>query len=237
MPSGAFSYALLLALAIALIFAAFTDLKRREIDNTLNLAIAMAAPLWWWSMGFGWIDVAWQVGLAVLTFVVACALFAMRQMGGGDVKLLTALALWFVPSGFGQVIVLMAMIGGGASVAMAAFNMERVPGERMRDAIGWIVALGWVWAAGSVVYALATHRPVISPERLGAIHDALPQPGLMALIVLALIVLAVAMLFLFGFRHIMRRQKSRLPIPYGVAISAAALWVMGEGILTGTMVG
>ncbi|PZQ56171.1 MAG: potassium:proton antiporter [Novosphingobium pentaromativorans] len=232
MPSGAFSYALLLALAIALIVAAFTDLKRREIDNTLNLAIAMAAPLWWWSMGFGWIDVAWQVGLAVLTFVVACALFAMRQMGGGDVKLLTALALWFVPSGFGQVIVLMAMIGGGASVAMAAFNMERVPGERMRDAIGWIVALGWVWAAGSVVYALATHRPVISPERLGAIHDALPQPWL-----LAPIVLAGTLLFLFGFRHIMRRQKSRLPIPYGVAISAAALWVMSEGVLTGTMVG
>jgi len=232
MPSGAFSYALLLALAIALIVAAFTDLKRREIDNTLNLAIAMAAPLWWWSMGFGWIDVAWQVGLAVLTFVVACALFAMRQMGGGDVKLLTALALWFVPSGFGQVIVLMAMIGGGASVAMAAFNMERVPGERIRDAIGWIVALGWVWAAGSVVYALATHRPVISPERLGAIHDALPQPWL-----LAPIVLAGTLLFLFGFRHIMRRQKSRLPIPYGVAISAAALWVMSEGVLTGTMVG
>ncbi len=232
MPSGAFSYALLLALAIALIVAAFTDLKRREIDNTLNLAIAMAAPLWWWSMGFGWIDVAWQVGLAVLTFVVASALFAMRQMGGGDVKLLTALALWFVPSGFGQVIVLMAMIGGGASVAMAAFNMERVPGERMRDAIGWIVALGWVWAAGSVVYALATHRPVISPERLGAIHDALPQPWL-----LAPIVLAGTLLFLFGFRHIMRRQKSRLPIPYGVAISAAALWVMSEGVLTGTMVG
>ncbi|GFE74433.1 prepilin peptidase [Novosphingobium sp. TCA1] len=232
MPSGAFSYALLLALAIALIVAAFTDLKRREIDNTLNLAIAMAAPLWWWSMGFGWIDVAWQVGLAVLTFVVACALFAMRQMGGGDVKLLTALALWFVPSGFGQVIVLMAMIGGGASVAMAAFNMERVPGERMRDAIGWIVALGWVWAAGSVVYALATHRPVISPERLGAIHDALPQPW-----ALGLIILAGTLLFLFGFRHIMRRQKSRLPIPYGVAISAAALWVMGEGVLTGAMVG
>ncbi len=232
MPSGAFSYALLLALAIALIVAAFTDLKRREIDNTLNLAIAMAAPLWWWSMGFGWIDVAWQVGLAVLTFVVACALFAMRQMGGGDVKLLTALALWFVPSGFGQVIVLMAMIGGGASVAMAAFNMERVPGEKIRDAIGWIVALGWVWAAGSVVYALATHRPVISPERLGAIHDALPQPW-----ALGLITLAGTLLFLFGFRHIMRRQKSRLPIPYGVAISAAALWVMGEGILTGTMVG
>ena len=231
MPSGAFSYALLLALAIALLVAAFTDLKRREIDNTLNLGIALAAPLWWWSLGFGWSDVAWQLGLALLTFGIACVLFSLRQMGGGDVKLLSALALWFAPGSFGQVIVLMAMIGGGASIAMAAFNMERVPGEKLRDAVAWIVALGWVWAAASIVHALATHRPVISPRRLVTIHDALPQAWM-----LALPALAIAALFLFGFRHIMRRQKSRLPIPYGVAISAAALWVMGEQVFLNTLV-
>ncbi|TCU61131.1 prepilin peptidase CpaA [Novosphingobium sp. PhB57] len=231
MPGGAFSYALLLALAIALLVAAFTDLKRREIDNTLNLAIALAAPFWWWSIGLGWADMAWQLGLALITFVVACLLFALRQMGGGDVKLLTALALWFAPAGFGQVIVLMAMIGGGASIAMAAFNMERRPGEAVRDALGWIVALGWVFAAGAVVLALAMHRPVVSPDQLGAVHAAIPQAWL-----LALIALAVVALFLFGFRHIMRRQKSRLPIPYGVAISAAALWVMGEQVLSSTLV-
>lgn len=232
MPSGAFSYALLLALAIALLVAAFTDLKRREIDNTLNLAIVLAAPLWWWSLGFGWTDVAWQLGLALLTFGIACVLFALRQMGGGDVKLLAALALWFAPGSFGQVIVLMAMIGGGASIAMAAFNMERVPGEKLRDAVAWIVALGWVWAAASVVYALATHRPVISSGRLIAIHDALPQTWMLAFVALAIVVL-----FLFGFRHIMRRQKSRLPIPYGVAIAAAALWVMGDQVFSNTIVG
>ncbi|WP_334182640.1 A24 family peptidase [Novosphingobium sp.] len=232
MPSGAFSYALLLALAIALLVAAFTDLKRREIDNTLNLGIALAAPLWWLSLGFGWSDVAWQLGLALLTFVIACVLFALRQMGGGDVKLLAALALWFAPGSFGQVIVLMAMIGGGASIAMAAFNMERVSGEKLRDALGWVVALGWVWAAASVVYALATHQPVISSARLDVVHRALPQAWM-----LALATLAVVIVFLLGFRHIMRRQKSRLPIPYGVAISAAALWVMGEQALSSPIVG
>lgn len=226
MPGGAFSYALLLALAIALLVAAFTDLKRREIDNALNLAIALAAPLWWWSMGFGWSAVAWQVGLCVITFAVACVLFALRQMGGGDVKLLTALALWFAPAHFGQVIVLMAMIGGGASIAMAAFNMERVRGETVRDAIGWIVAIGWVLLAGSIVLALAMHRPLISPQRLEAVHHAIPQAWM-----LVAAALAVVALFLFGFRHIMRRQKSRLPIPYGVAISAAALWVIAEHTL------
>ncbi|KPH59569.1 MULTISPECIES: A24 family peptidase [Novosphingobium] len=232
MPGTAFSYALLLALAIALLRAAFTDIRRREIGNGLNLAIALAAPLWWWAAGFGWADIAWQIGLAAVTFALACVLFALRQMGGGDVKLLAALALWFVPASFGQLIVLMAMIGGGASIAMAAFNMERVPGEKLRDALGWLAALGWVWAAGAIVYALAVHRPVVSPERLSAIHAAVPQGWM-----LALAALAVAALFLSGFRHIMRRQKSRLPIPYGVAISAAALWVMGEQALSTSLVG
>ena len=43
-----FYYGLLGLLAIALLFAAVTDLQRREIDNWLNLAIALAAPAFWW---------------------------------------------------------------------------------------------------------------------------------------------------------------------------------------------
>ena len=43
-------------------------------------------------------------------------LFAIGQMGGGDVKLLTALALWFTPASFLQLVVLMAVLGGGATL-------------------------------------------------------------------------------------------------------------------------
>lgn len=226
MSGGIFSYALLAALATALLVAAFTDLRRREIDNTLNLAIALAAPLWWLAMDFGWTEVGFQLALAAGTFALACLFFALRQMGGGDVKLLTALALWFTPASFLQVILLMAMIGGGASIAMAALNMRRVPGELPRDILAGAAALIWVWATCAMLFALATGRPLIGPGALAAMRAALPQPWAMALAALALAVIVVA-----GLAQIRRRQKSRLPVPYGIAIAAASLWVLGERTL------
>ena len=52
-------YGLVGALAIALLYAAFTDIRRRKIDNWLNLAIALAAPLFWWASGLSlWPGVA-----------------------------------------------------------------------------------------------------------------------------------------------------------------------------------
>ena len=88
------SYGLLIALAIALLFAAFTDIRRRQIDNWLNLAIALGAPVFWWSQGLAlWPDIAIQLGVAAGAFAIFAALFAFKVMGGGDVKLLTALAL------------------------------------------------------------------------------------------------------------------------------------------------
>src|SRR3546814_10793099 len=32
----------------------------RSIDNWLNAAIVLAAPLWWLAMGFGWLDAGFQ---------------------------------------------------------------------------------------------------------------------------------------------------------------------------------
>ncbi|HKR92549.1 A24 family peptidase [Novosphingobium sp.] len=231
MSGDLFSYALAAALATALLVAAFTDLRRREIDNGLNAAIALAAPLWWLAMGFGWSDIGFQVTLAAATFAITCVLFAVRQMGGGDVKLLTALALWFPPVSFAQVIVLTAVIGGGASVAMATFNMKRVPGETLRDALAVSVALAWVGGAGSVLLSLVTHRPFVgrAAETIAAV---LPRGWMIGII--AILVVAI---FTLGLAHIMRRQKSRLPIPYGIAIAAAGLWVLGEQTLLAARLG
>ena len=44
-------YGLLITLAIALVVAAFTDIRRRQIDNWLTGAIALGAPLLWWASG------------------------------------------------------------------------------------------------------------------------------------------------------------------------------------------
>ncbi|MFD2780847.1 prepilin peptidase [Novosphingobium pokkalii] len=76
-------YGLAGVLAIALLVAAFTDLRRRQIDNWLNAGIAALAPVYWWACGLHlWPDVVLQLGVAVAAFVVLAGLFALRMMGG-----------------------------------------------------------------------------------------------------------------------------------------------------------
>ena len=96
----------------ALLVAAFTDLRSRKIGNWLNAAIALGAPLFWWASGLGLTEIALQIGIAAATLAVLAVLFALRAMGGGDVKLLTALALWIEPMLFLKLIIAMSLIGG-----------------------------------------------------------------------------------------------------------------------------
>ena len=146
MPDFEFRYILLGILAIALLFAAFTDLRRRQIDNWLNGAIAAAAPLYWWVSGLSlWPGVAWQVGMAVVTLVVLAGLFALRAMGGGDVKLLTALALWIEPMAFPRLLVAMALIGGVLTLVMGAWHVARRRREKLAIPYGVAISSAALW--------------------------------------------------------------------------------------------
>lgn len=146
MPNVDFQYVLLGALAIALLVAAFTDIRRRQIDNWLNLAIAATAPLFWWASDLAlWPDIAWQLGLALLTFAICAGLFAIRAMGGGDVKLLTALALWLTPAVFLKLVIIMALLGGALTLVMAVWHSVRGNRERLAVPYGVAISSAGLW--------------------------------------------------------------------------------------------
>ena len=137
-----FKYGLLAALAIALLVAAFTDLRSRHIGNWLNAGIALGAPLFWWASGLTlWPEIAMQLGVTLLTFLVLAGLFAIRAMGGGDVKLLTALALWIRPEAFLYLLVIMALIGGLLTVVFGAWHVIRRQREKLAIPYGVAIAL------------------------------------------------------------------------------------------------
>lgn len=139
-------YGLLIALAIALVFAASTDIKRRQIDNWLNASIALAAPVFWWTSGLSlWPDVALQFAVAIGAFALLSILFALRMMGGGDVKLLTALALWIEPSAFLQLLIIMAIAGGVLTIVMGAYHFLQNQKERLAIPYGVAIAFGGLW--------------------------------------------------------------------------------------------
>ena len=141
-----FKYGLLIALAIALLFAGFTDLRSRRIDNWLNAGIALAAPLFWWASGLAiWPDVAIQLGVAAGTFAVLTALFAMGAMGGGDVKLLGALALWIAPWPFLRLVIIMSLVGGVLTILFAAWHIMRRQRDKLAIPYGVAIATAGLW--------------------------------------------------------------------------------------------
>ena len=139
-------YGLLIALAIALLFAAASDIRSRTIHNWLNAGIALAAPAFWWASGLSlWPDVAMQLGIAVLAFALFAGLFALRMMGGGDVKLLTALALWIEPGTFLQLLIIMALAGGALTIVMGGYHFLRREKERLAIPYGVAIAFAGIW--------------------------------------------------------------------------------------------
>ncbi len=83
-------------LAILLCVAIFTDLRSRIIDNWLTGIVALLALLMWIAVGMAlWPDMAMQAGIGLAVFGFFTIIFILNQMGGGDVKLIAALALWF----------------------------------------------------------------------------------------------------------------------------------------------
>ena len=143
-------YGLLAALAIALLVAAFTDLRSRRIANWLNAAIALGAPVFWIASGMSlWPEVAMQIGTALATFAVLSVPFALRAMGGGDVKLLTALALWIAPLPFLKMLVMMALLGGVLTIAFGAWHIMRRQKEKLAIPYGVAIALAGLWVIGA----------------------------------------------------------------------------------------
>ena len=139
------------SLVVLLGRAAWRDLALRIISNRLNLAIAALAPLSWWSAGIPvWPDIALQIGLAAIVFALFAVAFALGMMGGGDVKLIAALALWRVPLNgaeplYGPVLdmlMIMAVAGGVLTVIMLILHRRRKALGQPEIPYGVAIAIG-----------------------------------------------------------------------------------------------
>ena len=125
MPLSLASF-LLLALVVLLLSAGIEDVRTREIANWKNALIALLAPGWWVASGLSlWPGVAIQLAVAVAVFGLFVGAFWLGQMGGGDVKLIGALALWLPPQPLLWMLVLMSLLGGALTLLMVADKLLR----------------------------------------------------------------------------------------------------------------
>jgi len=146
MMNGGFTFGLLGLLAAILLWIAVMDIRTYTISDRLNVAIALLAPVYWWSAGVPlWPNAAMQVGVAILVFLFFAGAFYLNVMGGGDVKLASALALWFTPYDTLRLIVVMSIVGGLLTLVVLGIHRARRKPDRPEVPYGVAIAAGALW--------------------------------------------------------------------------------------------
>ncbi len=147
--SGVIANLVVAVLAAMLIVAAVGDLRTRIIPNWLNAAVALLAIPFWWLSGLAfWPEVAAQIAVAAILFALFAAAFHFGMIGGGDVKLVAALALWLPLGAVVKLLVIMSIAGGVLSLAMLA--RQRLGKEKAPPEVPYGVAISFagIWLIG-----------------------------------------------------------------------------------------
>ncbi len=146
---GALSWFFIALLAAAMIVAAVGDWRSRIIPNWLNGTIALLAIPFWWSIGLNlWPGVALQIALGAAVFALFAIAFRFGAMGGGDVKMAAALALWLPFDGVVKLLAVMSIAGGVLTVAMVAAHRMAKSAGQPEIPYGIAIAFGGFWVLG-----------------------------------------------------------------------------------------
>ena len=99
------------ATIVLLAAAAVSDITRYRIPNSIVYAIVAA-----FAVGaianFAWPAIVWPVLAGVTMFLLGAGLFAFGLFGGGDVKLVAAMALWTSFADLPRFLLIMGAAGG-----------------------------------------------------------------------------------------------------------------------------
>ena len=152
MFNGAFTDLLLLWLAAMLVVAAVIDARTFTISNRLNLAVALGAPVYWLSVALApWPGMAIQLGAGAIVFALLAGAFYVGMMGGGDVKLAAALALWLPPVGIIKFLVWMSLAGGALTLGILAWHRTKRREGRPQIPYGVAIAVGGLAIVGPIL--------------------------------------------------------------------------------------
>ena len=144
MFNGAFTDLLLLALAAILVVAAVIDVRTFTISNRLNADGRAARARSTGCRSRCRRGRAWRSSSPpeAIVFALLAGAFYAGMMGGGDVKLAAALALWFSPAATIKFLVLMSIAGGVLTLGILGWHRAQKREGRPEIPYGVAIAFG-----------------------------------------------------------------------------------------------
>lgn len=109
------------------VYGALHDIASLTIPNWVNGAIAALGLAALAISGVGLETAGWHLLVALIALVVSFALFAFGVFGGGDAKMIPALALWMGPAAITPFLFWMAVIGGAIALVGIAARYAPLP--------------------------------------------------------------------------------------------------------------
>lgn len=117
-----------LLFSLCLVYAMLSDVASMTIPNRLCLLLAALFPVSALLAGAGLSVVAIHLLLGVAAIALLLPLFAFGWMGGGDVKLIAAIAVWFGPNPeLSEFAVRTALYGGLLTLGLMTLRLARRP--------------------------------------------------------------------------------------------------------------
>ena len=146
-------YVLLGSLAIGLLISAYTDIRHRLILNAVTAPIALAAPLYWYAIGdFNLAGVGTHLAISAAVFIFFALLFRFGAMGGGDVKLFSALALWFSLVWVMRLVVVASLLGALVTIIFWLIHKRRGQSGPVQVPYGVAIALAGLWVVSEHIF-------------------------------------------------------------------------------------
>ena len=129
--------------------AAVIDYRTRRIPNALTLP-AIGAGLLSWPLTDGVGTFFRVLGLVVLLLAVGFGLYAVGILGGGDAKLLAAIAALTGPGFTFEALLWTALFGGAVALGVLAWHRALVPFLGRLFRAGWDLAVWKLQPAGVI---------------------------------------------------------------------------------------
>ena len=141
---------------VLLVMAAVSDITRYRIPNTIVYAIVAA-----FAVGaifdFAWPAIVWPVLAGAAMFLLGAGLFALGLFGGGDVKLIAAMALWTGFADLPRFLLIMGAAGGLIGLVLLLKRLRQQPA--MASSAPAAAESTVVEAAGAAASAMPPSEP------------------------------------------------------------------------------